>query len=402
METIDLRLSDGDLVYSHANKSIRTNVGKTRGKWYWEVKLNSGSPAFYLGIANSSYPIGSSQNLNQNWRVAYGSNGYKYPANVSYGPAWVISDVIGINLDLDIGTLSFTRNGVDLGIAFSDIKALGEVYPVIGAGGGEVRSAFINFGYTPFVYPMPIGYYAYGSAYSHKFLISSGDVFYSNKLVETQTKLVPPMTSNILPSGVASASTIGTGHEAYKAFDGLTTTYWSSSNAAIASTWLRYDFPSPVAVNRYILRGYKQLAQNPSAWTFEGSNDGTSWTVLDTRAGINDWDKIEVKQFNVPYNISYSKYRVVFTAINASSLYYMMQEFELVWYTESRILIDVGENDDQTFLNHGLDKFSTINLNDSYSSREFIRKDDITLGSGKVFKKTIDTSKVPIKKVTIT
>jgi len=48
----------------------------------------------------------------------------------SYGPAGHSGDIIGVHLDLDVGTLSFSmNNSIDLGICFHDLK--GPLSPVI-------------------------------------------------------------------------------------------------------------------------------------------------------------------------------------------------------------------------------------------------------------------------------
>lgn len=56
------------------------------------------------------------------------------------------------------------------------------------------------------------------------------------------------------------------------------------------------------------------------------------------------------------------------------------------------------END---FINYGMNKNMIITLNDIYNTRKFINKTNITLGSGKVFSKSIDTTQLPIKKLKI-
>ncbi|KAK9791209.1 putative SPRY domain-containing protein [Seiridium cardinale] len=66
-----------------------------------------------------------------------------------YGPIFTTGDTIGCGLNFRTGNIFFTRNGVNLGIAFRDVK--GKVYPVVGMkrNGEHVQA---NFGQTPFVY----------------------------------------------------------------------------------------------------------------------------------------------------------------------------------------------------------------------------------------------------------
>ena len=52
-------------------------------------------------------------------------------AGAPYGEAWAAGDVIGCALDLDGGTVSFTRNGRDMGQAFTDIRRPLSYFPAI-------------------------------------------------------------------------------------------------------------------------------------------------------------------------------------------------------------------------------------------------------------------------------
>jgi hypothetical protein len=60
-----------------------------------------------------------------------------------------IGDVVGCYLDLDNQTISYTLNGKDLGIAFSDFVVTGwPIYPAITLESTQVCSP--NFGTRPF------------------------------------------------------------------------------------------------------------------------------------------------------------------------------------------------------------------------------------------------------------
>lgn len=130
------------VIGSGLNTGIRTTVGRSVGKYYWEYKVvTAGNVA--LGIANSSAPL--------HWisSGAYGNNARLYDGNIANG------DVIGVALDLDNGTIEFYKNGVSQGIAFTDISLLGvPVFPFV-SNGSSVNNTSItaNFGATDFNYP---------------------------------------------------------------------------------------------------------------------------------------------------------------------------------------------------------------------------------------------------------
>ncbi|KAF5840602.1 concanavalin A-like lectin/glucanase domain-containing protein, partial [Dunaliella salina] len=73
-----------------------------------------------------------------------------------YGQTWAAGDVIGCCLDLDAGEMSFYRNGVPLGVAFSGIRKLQHTqlafFPAASISYAE--KCELNFGGLPFQYPV--------------------------------------------------------------------------------------------------------------------------------------------------------------------------------------------------------------------------------------------------------
>lgn len=127
------------------------------------------------------------------------------------------------------------------------------------------------------------------------------------------SNLIPLMTSNSSIYGTAYASSEWATHEAYKAFDHDNSTYWSTSSGVYGE--LRFTFPSSEKVKTYTVRTSSQpLANVPKTWTFQGSNDGVSWTVLDT---VSSWLSPNFTYtYSIPNNSYYDRYRLVITANN--------------------------------------------------------------------------------------
>lgn len=89
--------------------------------------------------------------------------------------------------------------------------------------------------------------------------------------------LIPTMTSNTAPSGVASASTeyAGGGFNAFQAFDGKDSTFWSGEQNLTSGQWLQYQFANAVIAKKITINNY-----NASSFTLQASNDGSSFTTL--------------------------------------------------------------------------------------------------------------------------
>jgi hypothetical protein len=109
------------------------------------------------------------------------------------------------------------------------------------------------------------------------------------------------MTANNVPSpNVVSASLAYTGHDAYVAFDGSAATTWEAYPGATNET-LQIDLGAGNAttVATYTITAGTGGAATvgPKSWTFDGSNDATSWTTLDTRTGAANWSSAEVRSF---------------------------------------------------------------------------------------------------------
>ena len=140
----------------------------------------------------------------------------------------------------------------------------------------------------------------------------------------------PAMTSNNTPSGTAFASSVNGVNSAWLAFnqDGLGTTFWQSG---VANTGiLGYQFPSGKVIKRYCVKAITTTTPSiPTAWTFQGSNDGTTYTTLETvtAAGIplggNYTSGI------LANTTSYTYYRLNITAVTTLGSQPSVADFEM-------------------------------------------------------------------------
>ncbi|MFS0855121.1 SPRY domain-containing protein [Paenibacillus taichungensis] len=406
-DSLNVTLSNNNLTTTSisSNAGARATHGKEKGKWYWEVKLDSGYNVIFFGVSNLSYLHNANLATDTNARFYYCNNGNKYPENVSYGTAMAIGDTIGVALDLDNGTLGFYKNGVSMGVSHTNIKVLGKVYPTIRDGSSSAtKTATINFGSKPFSYPVPTGYFPYNVELVDKFLISSGDEYHSivPEFKGTETA-IPQMTSNTTPNGRAfSSSTLSSTYEAWRAFDRVDSGFYASENNSGGIGYLGYEFTTPIRIGKYALRcaSTEITTRPPKDWTFEGSNDGNSWVILDTQAN-QIWSAVNTeKEYIIDYNKvnSYKMYRINWTS-NGGYRYTEFNELKMYEYVSSK-LINLRNQSEQTFINHGMNKGTSINLtNSNMLERRYIAQDSLQLGSGKVFKQKIDRSKHRAKKI---
>ena len=158
---------------------------------------------------------------------------------------------------------------------------------------------------------------------------ASGD-FYSNASAGYSANLVPVMTSNTAPSGVA---TVSAGHtDAFKMFDSsasTSTSFNGSSTTGIAT----YDFGvgAGVVATQYTVQysATEVTGRSPNSWTFDGSNNGSSWTTLNSQSGKGGGQGTKhTMQFSNTTNYRY--YRLNVTSNNGTGSELHAAEIEIM------------------------------------------------------------------------
>ena len=133
---------------------------------------------------------------------------------------------------------------------------------------------------------------------------------------------------------VVEASPTLSPYTADHAFDGN----WSNDAGrwlALTSSnpmYLVYKFNVATKVNMLRLRIPSNNSwdkRSPKAWTFSGSNDGSTWTQLDARSGVS-WSAGEVKTVSFPNDTAYEYYKFNCTAIIGSDSYMMLWEIQFL------------------------------------------------------------------------
>jgi hypothetical protein len=124
----------------------------------------------------------------------------------------------------------------------------------------------------------------------------------------------------------------GNATNAAYAFDRTPVTRWFHAGAI---GWLQYDFGASSAqlIKRYTVSCAIDLpARDPKDWQFQGSNDGSAWTTLDTQSNQIFDERFQLKAYTVASPASYRYYRLNITANNGDASFLHLGDFGL--YTD--------------------------------------------------------------------
>jgi len=192
----NLTFSEGNLAvaWPSANtwRTIYSSIMPTAGKWYFEAK-NTTSNDNFIGMVGEAGVDNTDDSSISAPASAYSlkndGNKYNNGSAASYGVSTTTNDIIGVAMDLDNGTIWFSKNGTWMNsatqaevvagtttnAAYSSIT-VGAAYPYgIGASGKESAGFSFNFGSPPyaissgnaddngygnFEYDVPTGFYS--------------------------------------------------------------------------------------------------------------------------------------------------------------------------------------------------------------------------------------------------
>lgn len=242
----------------------------------------------------------------------------------------------------------------------------------------------------------------YEYVYEQKYLISSAGSYHSIKMSNIHKNVITPMTSHSSSAGIVSSSNTTT--SAWTAFNGskIDNGWLIDLRNEPKTQWLSYKFPTPKVIGKYTI-SYVFTATTdaaPKSWTFEGSNNGTDWVVLDTRASETNWYQYQTREYIFQNQTAYLYYRIYVSDNNGGLYQIFISEIEMM-ETTSEIISIGAQGSEGDFLKYGMNKEAIIDLERTVSTKSIVNRASTSLGSGKVFKETIDTSMIPIKSLKI-
>lgn len=92
--------------------------------------------------------------------------------------------------------------------------------------------------------------------------------------------------------------------------------------------WVQYQAPGQYKVSSYSITSANDAPErDPLNWTLQGSNNGTSWTTIDTRTAEDFPSRLQRRVFNISNTTAFSYYRFNFT--NNSGTILQVAEVEL-------------------------------------------------------------------------
>jgi hypothetical protein len=157
-------LSNGNLTASNPSVGVwaigRATIGKSAGKWYWEIIGGTNAVYDMVGVAYGTASIADDKYLGidaDGWGY-FSNDGWRYHSGPTalFGATFTTGDVIGFALDVDAGTCDVYKNNSLQGTLATGLT--GTVFPAFSLYTGSDLT--VNFGATALTYTPPTGYNA--------------------------------------------------------------------------------------------------------------------------------------------------------------------------------------------------------------------------------------------------
>ena len=144
------------------------------------------------------------------------------------------------------------------------------------------------------------------------------------------TDVVPAMT-NYTTAGftIAASSEYSSGYASFRAFNDVTSSSGWATSQGLTTGWLSIACPGSIIVVKYSLTPWStDVTRMCKDWMVVGSDDGESWTTLDTQENQTGWGS-EKRFFEMNNRVSYRHYRLVVTANNGNTQFVHIGQMEL-------------------------------------------------------------------------
>lgn len=152
-------------------------------------------------------------------------------------------------------------------------------------------------------------------------VVNADHVFGFDDFVSRLTYVPPPPNLFRTIGGIDTVSRENSGGpnavEASKyAFDGNPETKYLIGD--MGSVWLRFELNKAAAANAYTITSANDFSdRDPIDWSLKGSNDGTNWTILDSRAGELFDQRFQLRVFRISNKVAYKFYQLDITRVRS-------------------------------------------------------------------------------------
>lgn len=199
---------------------------------------------------------------------------------------------------------------------------------------GAVAAVTPMLGHLPGAAAAPTAVDQRGGTFSSSFESGDRPLDWTSTVEAGRSRNVTGPTPTGLPGDVTRQVTKVTAsgenlpnETAAKAADGDPNSKWL---VFAGSGWLQYQFPATQKVVRYALTSANDSPErDPMDWTVQGSDDGTTWTTLDTRTGQTFASRFQTRTFDLPAAASYAYYKLDVSKVGAGSNLLQVADFLL-------------------------------------------------------------------------
>ena len=170
------------------------------------------------------------------------------------------------------------------------------------------------------------------------------------------------LVTNVGGSASSDTKCLNSEYGVAKAFDGKfysDGTRWIGQGSTFPQRAV-WTFPEATVVDtvRIYNANSRGAKQSPSDFTIAGSNDGTTWTTLDSESDVTGWSNNQFRTFGFENATPYSKYRLEVTAVQdmTGSEGNRLTITEIELYRVNQASFEVAPSGSPTI---GIDTFST-------------------------------------------
>lgn len=153
---------------------------------------------------------------------------------------------------------------------------------------------------------------------------------YTDAIFAALNVTTPPAGSDITNySGTITSqySDSPSGEDVTKLTDNTTSTKYLTSHAA---AWVRFQSSTSQVVVQYTITSANDVPnRDPKNWTLQGSNNGTSWTTLNTQTNQSFSARFQKKTYSFSNSTAYTYYRLNVTAVQSGTIL-QFSEWELI------------------------------------------------------------------------